>query len=70
MHEHAHHSGLPLQSSRTGKDPVCGMQVAADTPHRYTHGGKRVSILLRRLSWTIRKNPEKYLAKAGRRRRR
>jgi Cu+-exporting ATPase len=40
MHEHGQQRRLPLQKAEGERDPVCGMQVGADTPHRYLFEGK------------------------------
>jgi Cu+-exporting ATPase len=64
MHEHTHRVRLPLQSNGAEKDPVCGMQVAADTPHRYMHRGKEHLFCCGGCLEQFAKNPEKYLQKA------
>ena len=33
------HLHQPERASTTARDPVCGMQVAPDTPHRLDHQG-------------------------------
>jgi Cu+-exporting ATPase len=38
-HEHAHHCCTPNEGARL-KDPVCGMTVAAQTPHRFEFEGQ------------------------------
>src|SRR5262249_18473983 len=58
-----HHPSLPLQSSGTQQDPVCGMQVGADTPHRYTFEEKEYLFCCGGCREAFAKDPGKYLSK-------
>ena len=40
MHEHHKHDAATV--NQTLRDPVCGMEVSAETPHRHTHKGEEV----------------------------
>jgi Cu+-exporting ATPase len=64
MHEHAHHVRLPLHASGAQKDPVCGMQVTADTPHGYAHRGKEYFFCSGSCRERFARDPAKYLSKA------
>ncbi|NBV78940.1 MAG: cadmium-translocating P-type ATPase [Verrucomicrobia bacterium] len=48
--------------SSGGIDPVCGMQVRADSPHRWTFEGKLYLFCNAQCLRSFRANPEKYLA--------
>lgn len=62
MHEHdKHHS---MTASQTLHDPVCGMTVSADTPHRLSHKGEDVLFCSAHCKTKFVAEPEKY-AKAN-----
>ena len=62
MHEHdKHHS---TTASQTLRDPVCGMTVSADTPHRLSHQGEDVLFCSAHCKTKFVAEPEKY-AKAN-----
>lgn len=42
-------------------DPVCGMEVGAETPHRLVHGGKEYLFCASRCVEKFRKDPGRYL---------
>jgi P-type Cu+ transporter len=46
-------------------DPVCGMTVKPDTPHRYQHGGQVYGFCSGRCLERFRAEPDKYLAGPG-----
>ena len=48
--------------SSGGIDPVCGMQVRADSPHRWTYEGRLFLFCNAQCLRSFRANPEKYLA--------
>src|SRR6266536_514193 len=62
MHEHTHEHRAAPQPIGTEKDPVCGMQVGADTPHRYTYGGKEYRFCSSACREQFVRNPAKYVA--------
>lgn len=43
-----------------GKDPVCGMTVAADTPHKMEHGGKNYLFCSAGCMEKFRREPARY----------
>ncbi|MEQ1808631.1 MAG: heavy metal translocating P-type ATPase [Terricaulis sp.] len=62
MHEHdKHHS---TTANQTLRDPVCGMTVNADTPHRLSHQGEDVLFCSAHCKTKFAAEPEKY-AKAN-----
>ncbi len=62
MHEHTHHQPAAAQPIGIEKDPVCGMQVGADTPHRYTYEGKEYLFCSSGCREQFVRNPAQYLA--------
>ncbi len=44
------------------KDPVCGMSVPPDGPHRYVHAGRTYGFCSARCLEKFRAEPERYLA--------
>ncbi|HRE44547.1 MAG TPA: heavy metal translocating P-type ATPase [Terricaulis sp.] len=62
MHEHDKHQSTA--SSQTLRDPVCGMIVSADTPHRLSHEGEDVLFCSAHCKTKFAAEPEKY-AKAN-----
>ena len=56
----------PPTTSTEAKDPVCGMTVdPATTPHRHSHHGTDLFLLLRRLPHQVRRRPGK-ISRSGR----
>ena len=39
-HGHGHHHAMPQGDDTLLHDPVCGMPVAADSPHHYRHADR------------------------------
>jgi Cu+-exporting ATPase len=62
MHEHSHHHRLPLTHKVAREDPVCGMQVAEDTPYRYTLEDKEYLFCCDGCQSAFERNPGQYLA--------
>lgn len=60
MTHHEHKS--PGGESEQSKDPVCGMEVAADTPHKIEHGGRNYLFCSTGCREKFRKEPERYSA--------
>jgi Cu+-exporting ATPase len=58
MHDH-HDHGAPTPNEDP-RDPVCGMQVKADTPHRTTHAGTDVLFCSARCKEKFVAEPAKY----------
>src|SRR5262252_4054541 len=56
---------LAPSAETTERDPVCGMLVARDTPHRYTSEGKEYFFCCPRCVDEFRRNPDKYSPRAG-----
>jgi Cu+-exporting ATPase len=65
MNEHAHdHSGEQAGSAeRLAIDPVCGMQVRADTPHRHTFEGREYLFCCGGCLARFKASPQQYLNK-------
>ncbi|HEX7670214.1 MAG TPA: heavy metal translocating P-type ATPase [Polyangiaceae bacterium] len=63
MHEHIHPVQAPAAPSDTKKDPVCGMLVAADSPHRHTHEGQEYLFCCDGCRARFEKSPVAFLAK-------
>jgi Cu+-exporting ATPase len=66
QHDHAHHGaeprkGVPLAARRTEKDPVCGMDVLADSPLRTDFGGKTYVFCSPRCLERFKKDPAAFL---------
>ncbi len=62
-HEH-HGAGIHLPmapSSTTKRDPVCGMSVKPDSPHRFEHAGETYLFCCAGCLAKFRDNPERYL---------
>lgn len=59
MHEHDSHS--TANATQTLRDPVCGMEVSAGTPHRHTHEGEEVLFCSAHCKAKFVAAPEKYL---------
>jgi Cu+-exporting ATPase len=62
MQENQPRVRLALASSEMEKDPVCGMSVKKDTPHRYTWNGKEYFFCAASCRDRFAKDPEKYLS--------
>ncbi len=62
MGGHAHK--LPLAPGRMQTDPVCGMQVGENTPHRLRHGGVEYLFCCAGCRERFARDPEKYLSPA------
>ncbi len=58
MHDHGNHTHAP-----TLRDPVCGMSVKADTPHRLQHDGEEVLFCSASCKAKFAADPAKYQAK-------
>lgn len=58
-HEHTASGG---KESRQRKDPVCGMTVTEDTPHKLEHGGKRYLFCSAGCLEKFKKEPARYAA--------
>lgn len=58
MTHHEHKS--PVGEAGQWKDPVCGMTVAADTPHTMEHGGRNYVFCSAGCMEKFRKEPERY----------
>ncbi len=52
----------PAQTHETAKDPVCGMAVAEDSPHRATHDGVEYRFCCAGCATRFREAPESFLA--------
>lgn len=63
MHEHDNHSAASVP--QTVRDPVCGMDVGADTPHRHMHEGEEVLFCSAHCKTKFVAAPEKYLMPAA-----
>jgi Cu+-exporting ATPase len=59
MHEHDTHQAAT--ANPTLRDPVCGMEVSADTPHRLTHKGEEVLFCSAHCMAKFAATPEKYV---------
>jgi Cu+-exporting ATPase len=59
MHEQGNHDATT--TIQTLQDPVCGMEVSADTPHRLSHEGKAVLFCSAHCKAKFAAAPEKYL---------
>jgi heavy metal translocating P-type ATPase len=51
--------------AETGRDPVCGMTVKADTPHRLTHAGTQVLFCSAGCKAKFEADPSKYVQPAA-----
>ncbi len=58
MHEHETHSAAG--AAQMLRDPVCGMEVSADTPHRHTHKSEEVLFCSANCKAKFVTAPEKY----------
>lgn len=61
MHEHDKQNGAP--GAQTLSDPVCGMTVKADTPHRLLHEGEEVLFCSASCKAKFAADPAKYTQK-------
>ncbi len=68
MNQHQHHHGhgegkcgADHHPAASGIDPVCGMQVPADSPHRHEHQGREYRFCSPACLEKFRGDPEKYL---------
>ena len=65
-HLHAEHSGHAHDdvhsSANTDKDPVCGMTVKPDSPHRATHAEREYRFCSASCRDKFKRDPQKYLA--------
>ena len=62
--EHHHHGHTPSSTAgRTAQDPVCGMSVKQDTPHRYMHEGKEYLFCCAHCRERFAKDPAAFLEK-------
>lgn len=59
MTHHEKKSSVPGQAARS-RDPVCGMTVAADTPHKMEHGGTTYLFCSASCLEKFRKDPGRY----------
>jgi len=59
-HDHGHAHGAAGEADTALKDPVCGMTVKADTPHRLTHEGEEVLFCSAGCQTKFAANPQKY----------
>ncbi|CAN5201394.1 heavy metal translocating P-type ATPase [soil metagenome] len=67
MNKHAHHSAnppAPLPSSTELKDPVCGMLVTEQSPHKLAHEGRPYYFCSAKCQGKFAANPLQYLAPA------
>src|SRR5262249_18085837 len=55
-------SSIRLEVAATHKDPVCGMTVSADSPHRATYHGKEYFFCCAGCRAKFEADPQKYLA--------
>ncbi len=62
MREPAQATAEAHDSDQWSRDPVCGMQVAADSPHRLEHDGELWRFCSSVCLQKFRANPERYLA--------
>ncbi|MGE0741897.1 MAG: heavy metal translocating P-type ATPase [Hyphomonadaceae bacterium] len=60
-HDHNHHHVAPNAAAEE-RDPVCGMTVKADSPHRLEHDGKDVLFCSASCKAKFAANPTKYAA--------
>ncbi len=58
-----HHSHPITKNASPGIDPVCGMQVAGDSPHRYTYRGREYLFCCAGCRDKFHNQPEQYLEK-------
>ena len=58
-HDHQHHHGH-TEASETARDPVCGMDVQPDTPHRLSHDGSEVLFCSTGCKTKFAANPATY----------
>ncbi len=66
QHHHGHGEGkcgAAHQPAASGIDPVCGMQVPADSPHRHEHQGREYRFCSPACLEKFRNEPEQYLQK-------
>ena len=62
--EHHHHGHTPSSTAGpTVRDPVCGMTVKQDTPHRYTHEGTEYLFCCAHCRERFAKDPAAFLEK-------
>ena len=61
-HAHAAHASADANAL---KDPVCGMSVTAETPHRFEHLGQRYYFCSAKCRARFAAEPEKYLTSIG-----
>lgn len=66
MHEHTHDHHEPAEQKTNPadgavRDPVCGMTVRPDSPHKLTHGGQNYGFCSARCLEKFRTDPEKFL---------
>ena len=66
-HGHDGHTHAEDASADTGvlKDPVCGMSVTAETPHRFEHLGQRYYFCSAKCRAQFAAEPDKYLTSIG-----
>jgi len=62
MREPAQATAEAHDSDQWSRDPICGMQVAADSPHRLEHDGELWRFCSSVCLQKFRANPERYLA--------
>ncbi|MFN3462445.1 MAG: heavy metal translocating P-type ATPase [Terricaulis sp.] len=61
MDTHAHHHGHDDRQKAELRDPVCGMIVKADTPHRLSHDGEEVLFCSAGCKAKFETAPDKYM---------
>lgn len=59
---HHEHKGQGGEQTRQRKDPVCGMTVAGDTPHKIEHGGRTYLFCSAGCLEKFRKEPQRFAA--------
>ncbi|HEX9843235.1 MAG TPA: heavy metal-binding domain-containing protein, partial [bacterium] len=67
-HEHshpAHQHGSGHPAAATATDPVCGMEVATDGPHRLEHGGQTYHFCSKGCLARFQADPAAYLDKTA-----
>ena len=71
MHDHSNaHAGPPASGREPGvpgqdRDPVCGMSVRADSPHRSSYAGREFRFCSAGCKAKFEREPERYLAEPG-----
>src|SRR5690554_7168505 len=60
-HDHAHHHAHAEPGKQTARDPVCGMTVSSDSPHRAEYDGEQYFFCCAGCRSKFLADPHKYL---------